>query len=208
MANEIIHNSCAHFNGNLLCAVDVETTGLMPGHHEIIQIAVLPLDSNIEPAAGITPFYMTMAPQYPERAKNEAFSKNHLDITKLALESLDSWRVADMFEEWIERLRLPYQKRLVPLAHNWVFEAGFLMAWLGLAGFNQFWHPHPRDTMLMAIAANDRAYMRGDNMLFPHVSLTAICKKLGITLENAHDALHDAIATAKVYQNLLRIPLF
>ena len=44
-----------HLNGNILCAVDVETTGLEVGFHEIWQIAVLPLDSNIKPNKDILP---------------------------------------------------------------------------------------------------------------------------------------------------------
>ncbi len=208
MQTDIIYSSFRHFNGNLLCAVDLETTGRMPGYHEIIQIAIVPLDSNIEPLDNILPFYMNIAPQHLDRVEKLAINRNHLDVATIARESLDAWRVADLFDEWVQRLRLPYRKCLVPLAHNWVFEAGFLRAWLGLEGFDHYWHPHPRDTMLMALAANDRAYIRGDDLPFKTLSLTGMCKYFGITLEKAHDALHDALATAKVYQNLLRIPLF
>lgn len=203
-----LYSSFAHFNANLLCAVDIETTGRMPGYHEILQIAILPLDSKIEPLEGVTPFYMTIAPEHPERVEKEALNIHHLNVSEIARNSLDPWRVADLFNEWFQNLQLPLRKSLVPLAHNWVFEAGFLRAWLGLESFNQFFHPHPRDTMLMAIAANDRAYMRGDKLPYPLVSLTAMCKYLNIENYQAHDALNDAIATSKVYQALLRVPLF
>jgi DNA polymerase III epsilon subunit-like protein len=208
MLDPTIYSSFSHLNGSLLCAVDVETTGCMPGYHEIIQIAIVPLDSNIEPIDSLRPFYMTISPQYPDRLDKEAFSKHKLDISVLAQQSLDSTRVADLFDEWFQRLNLPYKKSLVPLAHNWVFEAGFLKAWLGLTGFNSYWHPHPRDTMQMAIAANDRAYMRGDKLPYERVALKSLCHYFNIKLEHAHDALHDALATAKVFQNLLRVPLF
>jgi len=203
-----LYSSFVHFNANLLCAIDIETTGRMPGYHEILQIAVLPLDSKIEPLEEVLPFYMQIAPEHPERAEKEAININHLNVSEIARNSLDPWRVADLFDEWFQKLHLPLKKRLVPLAHNWVFEAGFLKAWLGLESFGQFFHIHPRDTMQMAIIANDRAYFRGDKMPYNSVSLTALCKYLNIENYQAHDALSDAIACAKVYQALLRIPLF
>lgn len=50
--------SMQHLNGNLLCCIDTETTGLISGTHDIWQIAVLPLDENIQPLKGVFPFYM------------------------------------------------------------------------------------------------------------------------------------------------------
>ena len=41
--------SLVHLNGDLLCAVDCETTGLNCKEHDIIQVCVLPLDSQIQP---------------------------------------------------------------------------------------------------------------------------------------------------------------
>ena len=43
-----VYSGLVHLNGNLMAAVDLETTGTQPGYHEIIQIAVVPLDSEFQ----------------------------------------------------------------------------------------------------------------------------------------------------------------
>jgi len=199
------YNSLVNINHNLLAAVDVETTGTMPGYHEIIQIAVQPLNSDMEPLEDVHPFYWKIAPMYPERAEKEATIIHGIDIFKLAKEGVSQERVADLFDEWFQRLELPFRKSLVPLAHNWAFEAGFLKAWLGMESFNQFFHPHPRDSMLFAVSINDRAHFHGEQIPFPTVGLSAMCKQLHIPVINAHDALADALAEAKVYKTLMMI---
>jgi len=199
--------SLPHLHGSLLCAIDTETTGRMPGYHEIIQIAIQPLDSMLEPMEGVRPFYTTIAPDYPERAESSAQVVHGLDLHKLKETSLDGWKTADILDEWFQSLKLPMRKSIVPLAHNWAFEAGFLKAWLGIECMNEMFHPHPRDSMLLAIAINDRAVLNGEKPVFPSVSLTAMCKQLGIPVINAHDALADALAEAKVYGTVLRMPL-
>jgi len=40
---------------------------------------------------------------------------------------------------------------------------------------------------------------------FPFVGLGAMCKKLGVTNTNPHDALADCIAEAGVYHAMLRM---
>jgi DNA polymerase III epsilon subunit-like protein len=189
-----------------MCAVDIETTGREPGFHEIIQIGIQPLDSNIRPLTDTRPFYTTIKPEYPERAEKEASSIHKLDFHDLNM-APSKWKVADLLDDWFQRLDLPFRKNLVPLAHNWAFEAGFMKHWLGLESFGHFWHVHPRDSMLFALSLNDRAAMRGEDVHFNYVGLNSLCKQLKITNENPHDALSDARAEAEVYRALLTMYL-
>ncbi len=69
---------------------------------------------------------------------------------------------------------------------------------------DQIFHSHARDSMLYAIALNDRAICAGEQAPFDRVSLGSICKKLSIVNTNPHDALADCLAGAEVYRNLLR----
>jgi DNA polymerase III epsilon subunit-like protein len=193
-----------NLSGHLMAAIDLETTGTQPGHHEIIQIAIVPLDDDIKPLAGVRPFYTQIKPEHPERESVAAQQKHKIPMAELLLHAPESERVKDWLVEWFEGLRLPFKRCLVPLAHNWAFESSFLKAWLGVAMVDQIFHSHARDSMLYAIALNDRAICAGDKAPFDRVSLGSICKKLSIVNTNPHDALADCLAGAEVYRNLLR----
>ena len=84
-----------NLNGNLLAALDLETTGLIDGYHDIVQVAVVPLDGNLDPL-DVSPFYMNMKPDFPERADPEAMRINGLDLGELA-HAPDKWIGA---QEW------------------------------------------------------------------------------------------------------------
>lgn len=193
-------NSMMHMNGNLLCAVDVETTGRDPGRHEIIQIAVQPLDANVQPSQDVRPFVHYIKPEFPERVEKEAVAVHRISIDWLMQNALDKWRVGEFFDRWYEKLDLPYNKCIIPLAQNWQYEAGFLKAWLGIELFNQYFHAWARDTMTAALFINDVYYRRGDKVPFGRVNLAALCKHYGVENPNPHDALSDALAEAEVYR--------
>jgi DNA polymerase III alpha subunit (gram-positive type) len=196
-------NSLVNLKGNLLCAVDVETTGRMAGYHEVIQIGVQPLTSEITPMKDVMPFYINIAPDHPEREEKSATRVHGLNIADLVENAPSQWKAADLFDEWFQKLKLPFGKQLVPLAHNYPFERGFLTHWLGMETFNQIWHFHPRDTMLFAVSINDACAYHGKRPPYDYVGLGSMCAKYGITIDNAHDALCDARAEAELYKRML-----
>ena len=202
------YSSLVHLNGNLMAAIDFETTGLEPGYHEIIQVAVVPLNSDLLPNPEIRPFYHNIAPKHPQRAAKGALQINGHDLADLMLNAPSSEKVADLLVEWFEALDLPATKKLVPLAHNWVFEKTFGQAWLGSELFGHMFHFLPRDGMALALAIKDRAAFASEPDPFDKVSLNQLCKKLHVVNENPHDALGDAIAEAKVYRALVHHELF
>jgi DNA polymerase III epsilon subunit-like protein len=193
-----------HLNGNLLCAVDVETTGLDPAKHDVIQIAVLPLDSEIRPLKTVMPFYMNMQPKRPENIDYQAMQVSKLDTLKIINMSIDPWKATDLFEEWFEKLNLPVGKKLMPLAHNWVFDRQFIMEWLGgPKSFEYFFHHHYRDSMTAALYLNDRAEQHVEKIPIPKVSLNYCGTVFRVPNAKAHDALQDCIQTAEVYRRML-----
>lgn len=193
-----------HANGNLLCSVDWETTGRRPGYHEIIQVAVVPLDNDLRPLAGVRPFYQNIRPQYPERAQRIAMKTNGLSLELLMQHAPDAGKVADLLREWFEGLDLPQSKNLLPMAHNWAFESAFATDWLGEDEMSALFHAHVRDSMALAVAVNDVCAFHGERIPFPSVSLQSLCKRLGIENLTPHDALSDAIAGAGVYRSLIQ----
>jgi DNA polymerase III, epsilon subunit and related 3''-5'' exonucleases len=198
------HSSMMHLNGNLLCAVDVETTGLDPAKHDVIQIAVLPLDSEIKPLKTVFPFYMNMAPKRPENIDYNAMAVSKIDCVKLINNSIDPWKAVDLFEEWFTKLNLPVGKKIVPLAHNWQFDRSFILEWLGGPKcFEFFFHHCYRDSMTASLYLNDRAEQFIEKIPIPKVTLSYCGSVLGVPNAKAHDALQDCIQTAEVYRRML-----
>ena len=189
-------------NNNILCVVDTETTGLVAGYHDLVQIAALPLNADLEPLEGAAPFYMNIQPEFPERATPQALAKNGLKLDEL-LNCPDKHEVADYFYDWFKALNLPLGKRLIYLCQNAPFDIAYLKLWLGPEGFDQIFGRRGRDTMFSANYLNDKAAFQGQPVPFPNVSLEGLAKKYGISYEGAHDALADCIITAKVYKAML-----
>lgn len=192
-----------HLNGNLLVAVDVETTGLQPGHHEIYQIAILPLDSNIKPCKGTIPFYLDLLITRPENIDKKAIKMNKTVFAQRQQRAIDPFTAADMLDTWFDQLKLPIYKRLCPLAQNWPFDRSFLIEWLGIASYEHLFSPLYRDTMVNTIFHSDLSDFRGDKIKFVQHNLQYLCQKLDIKNEKPHDSLQDAIATAEVYRRLI-----
>lgn len=193
-----------HLNGNLLCAVDVETTGLDPQKHDIIQLCILPLDAGIRPLQNVRPFVIEMTPKRPENIQLGATKTHRIDMAALILRAVDPWKAVDLFEEWFERLNLPLGKKIMPLAHNWVFDRSFIMEWIGgPISYDHHFHFHYRDSMALALALNDRANQKMEKPPYPKVSLSYCGSMTDVANLKAHDALSDCVATAEIYRRML-----
>ncbi len=189
-----------HHRGSRLAVVDLETTGTTAGKHEIVQIAVVPLNDDLNPTG--QHFYANICPEFSERADPKS-----LEINGLTLDELegcpDAAMTASLLDEWVQSLGLHTGCRLIPIAHNWVFEHSFLTAWLGAIGRESIFHYHPRDTMILALTINDGAALHGKPAPFKSVGLPELCKQLQIVNTKPHDALADCLAEAELYRKLL-----
>jgi len=192
-----------HLNGSVLCAVDCETTGTDPTKHDIIEIAVVPLDSDLKPIQTIMPFSMLLQPGRPQNIEQSATRVHGHTRTELMRDGIEPMKAADLFDEWVERLHLPFGKRIVPLAHNWPFDRSFIKAWLGEEHFNQYFSALYRDTMVAAQYFNDRAAFHAEQVPFNKVNLRYLASELEVPHDRAHAALADCLVTAQVYKKLM-----
>jgi DNA polymerase III epsilon subunit-like protein len=195
--------SMQHLNGNLLCAIDVETTGLRVRHHEIWQIAILPLGPDIRPLKQYVPFYQNLKVQCPENIDPDALEVSKTRFADMQLRALDPFDAADLLETWFERLKLPIKKKILPLAQNWVFDREFIREWLGIETFDYIFHHRARDAMVAALFMNDLADHKNIHVPYPIVSLKELGYRLHVKNEKPHDALQDCITTAEVYRKML-----
>jgi len=164
--------------------VDIETTGLDPYKHEIIEIAVVPLDDN-------EPFWQTrIKPQRIEDASPKALEVNGYD------KHPELWDNAPPIEQVAPVIRAQLAGCL-PAGHNVGFDLGFVKKYL--KDFDLF-HGityHQVDTVTLAI-----------EHLAPcgldRVRLEDVCNFLGISNQGAHSALTDALRAKEVYKRLVR----
>lgn len=190
-------------NGNVLCAMDVETTGTIAGYHEITQVCFLPLDSNLKPDPQYVPFDILLKIEHEGRINWDALRVTKVNFVKHQIEAYDKYRAADLFEEWMERFELPFNKRLMPLAHNWIFDQAFIKDWLQPTAFSNYIDGRYRDTMVLAAGINDIYDRLCEPTPFPKINLEYLCSQLKVINMSAHNALGDCAATAEVYKKLI-----
>lgn len=198
--------SLVHINNNLMVSLDLETTGLRPGYHEIIQIACIPLDNWLEPSQHHKLFEMKIKPDYPDRVDQEALevSKDHLQSCMDT--GIDSTKASELFEYWFNSLKLGEGKKIVPLGSNITqFDMRFLESWLGPKSVQTYFTGPPRDVMIAACFLNDVSDFNAEQTPFNKLKLKYIAHRLDIEVVDGatHDALYDALLAAKCYKKML-----
>ena len=196
-----------HLKGHKLCVIDVETTGLDPSINEIIQICILPLNSDFEPSKEVPPFYAIIKPENQDAINPKAMQINQMNLFEICKNGIDTWFAQELLDEWFEKLNLGYGKKIAPLAMNWPFDRSFIQAWLGNSAYEDFFHYHYRDTMVAAHFLNDVAAFNSEEFPFPKQSLKYLCSQLGIENKFAHDAMQDCLATAKVWKRMVKMAI-
>src|SRR3990167_7947435 len=111
-----------HLNGHMLCAIDTETTGLIPGKHDIVQISIIPLNAKLEPRDDIQPFDIKMKPGRPENIDEDAMTVTKISLNALMYSGMDPFCTKDLLDEWIQRLKLPETKKIIPLGCNYALD--------------------------------------------------------------------------------------
>ena len=208
-----IRDTPLHDTGHLLCAVDVETTGLFPitdgmvpelgrSLGEVIQVAVQPIDRDYKPQG--EPFMTLIAPRHPELSTRTSENVHGIEVAKLHEYAPDPQIASGLFYDWFVNQQLPIERKLIMLGHNTIFETRHLLAWLGEDMYNAIFHFHTRCTMTLAAAVNDWCAFNGEAAFFPSLGLESVCGKLGVVNLKAHDAYHDAIASAECYEAMMR----
>lgn len=176
------------------CAVDVETTGLVPGVHEVVQMAIVILDKDFNLTGDR--FFSNIRVQRPEVADPAALEVNGIDLSVLEktaptlLEmkrSLFSWK-NELFEG----------EKLYAIFHNAIFDIPFLK--LALQNlYDEVFHYQYRDSCVLARAMIDAGLLNSKS-----ASLGKLTEVLGLTNDRPHHALEDSKACAVIYRELIK----
>lgn len=192
-----------------MCAIDVETTGLNPEYSTIYQLALLPLDANLEPRRDVPSFDIWIKPEMhhidriiwgdlPRGSKEK--------IAKAVTEGFETFAAIEILERWISKLGLFEGKRITPLGYNYMFDMMHIIKWMGWEAYSNYFDSRFRDAYLFASNLNDRADFHAEAIPFPQLALRQLCSRLDInpSVDQYHDAVFDCIMTARAYKKMLK----
>lgn len=179
----------------VLAIIDVETTGLEPGRHEMIDIGAVYTDLE---GVELGRFFIRIAPDHPERAGDIARGINGFDEGRWAL--LGAAGEAEAAEAFLAFHRETAAGRTaIFTAYNAHFDRAFVDAWLKEEGHGG---AHELFTYFM-VDLPSLAWGRG----YRHLYGGEIARELGLEPETADPLLHTgesgALWNLEFYRALL-----
>ncbi|SDL68249.1 DNA polymerase III, epsilon subunit [Corynebacterium mycetoides] len=173
--------------GDALLAVDVETTGLTPGKHQLVSIGWVPVDGRVIDLSAARYFV------FSGTAVGDSATIHGVTDDDISSHGTDARVILDEFSRALEGRRL--------LAHFAQMEVGFIShAMKQVAG--RAWRLRDRD--VVDTFAFERRHMermgtypRGEDL-----RLARVRQRYGLPDYRNHNALTDAIACAELYLTL------
>lgn len=174
-----------------MLVIDTETGGLDPSVHAILSLAAVVYDN------GSIADTIHMFIDDTEGLRDpEAMAKNKIDLTSVPLLSPVSAVLA--LENFL--LRNDMRSKVVLVGHNLPFDVGFVKRLYRLAGKNY-------DTVFahggLCTKTGAIMLMEAGRINSTSSSLIHAGPAVGVPVEEKHDALYDAVATAKVLRRML-----
>ena len=177
----------------ILAAFDMETTGLDPAIHDIIEIAIVPLNED---------FTRSDIPGFTARIK--AVHMENADPESLKISGLnpnDGEEIGKVQADIVQWMTDNNIALMHPVAHNLMFDLYFFKA--KFPALAKIFSGHGRDSMRLAIAINDISLAQAKEKMFPSVSLKKLKAQFGMEAEVSHRAVDDAMDSAAIYRHLM-----
>lgn len=181
---------------------DTETTGLDPIKNDIIQLAaIIEIDGQ-----ECDRFVIEMQPFSYDNISQEA-----LDTHGMSIETIKTFqtcqegykKILSALDRYIDK----YDKndKFIVCGYNVRFDIDFL---------NQFFQKNGNDYLFSYFGAQQDplpvfGYLKGNGQINPqNLKLVTMCQELGVSLENAHDAMADIDATKRLIEELNKRLIF
>jgi DNA polymerase III epsilon subunit-like protein len=185
---------------------DLETGGLNPKRHPIIQLAAIAVDDNLN----ILEAFEAKFRFDTRRANKYSLRKNHYHSGTWAHEARDGEEIGRDFAEFLKRHASfpamsaqgkPYHVAQL-VAHNAAFDGPFLMSWFERLGV---FLPAKR-LVLCTMQLAMWHFVSSNESPPPNYQLATLCERFRVPFHAsaAHEALGDTTATVRLYQSLAR----
>ena len=185
---------------------DLETGGIDPKRHPIIQLAAVAVDEHLE----VLEAFEAKIKFNPRQAKTQSLRKNHYHPGVWANEAREPKTVAQEFSEFLRRHASvpalsaqgkPYQVAQL-VAHNAAFDGPFLTAWYDELNL----YLPARRLVLCTMQLAMWHFVWGEENPPANFQLATLCDQFGVPFHaaSAHDALGDASATVQLFQAITR----
>lgn len=194
-----------HLNENLLCAVRCELTGNDPERHELLEVAVVPLNHKLEIHSEIPLFNMMIRPENINEIDYDKCRVPRNRIANAILTAVTADKAADFFIKWYQSIGQKERKRIIPLAHGWPKQRSMFIKWLGYDVFQDIFSEDYRDTLICAHYVNDKQCVQAEKCVFNKQLFSWIAKQLNVNIIDHFSALAECEALPKVYKGLLRV---
>jgi len=176
-----------------LAFIDLETTGLDPEKHEILEIGGVVVWHNIDDRGvnsfqEIGEFEYKVKPKHIETASPEALRINHYNEA--------DWLFAGELNQTLKDLSKKAEGAVM-VAHNVAFDWGFLSAACFRENIDLKMDYHKLDLLSIAFA---KLYNKDWT---PKLNLWALAEHFGLQNKKAHSALADARVAYEIYQKLM-----
>ena len=179
-----------------LAFIDLETTGVDPNVHEIIEIGVVRTRQTgdpREPLVEVDRFEIKIIPEHIEVADPKALQVNHYNK--------EDWKDAVLFQDASTILDEKLKGHIL-VAQNVAFDVGFLARAYEHVGkrLDSVVYYHKLDLASFAIG---KEYW---NPTYRRFTLNELTQNTGLKNTRAHSALADAVVTFEIAHILLKKP--
>jgi hypothetical protein len=204
------HVDAEHLNNDILCAIDIITSGPNPSEHDVLEICILPLNSEIKYSKRYAPLILQVKPRFPEAADERWMSRKVREKIPFYInKGMSYYQTATFFDSWFEKLERRFNKKIQPLAYDFSKTTPFLIDLLGFETYTQCFDFRTRSLLTLALAANDRADMKSQPYPIQKMTMNYLedTYKIDRQASNRRDPLDNALTYAKLYKHMLGLML-